>query len=178
MEARMEALTTHLSGLAVFQRLFEFGFGLGGVAIFLCGRRGGSIYILSVLSVGCLSVSRGRRRVDDLGLLRRRCRLLRGRRRLRRLGQRGRSGRWRSRGSNSGRRGRSRRWGNSGRRGTFGLGDGVDGQAHERTLKFGSGQGSGMRGEFEDPASEWEEFDRGARRVAASCTGTAHGSRS
>ena len=72
------------------------------------------------------------------------------------------SGRWRGRGSNSGRRGRSRRWGNSGRGGTFGLGDGVDGEAHERTLKFGSGEGSGMRGEFEDAASEWEEFDRGS----------------
>jgi hypothetical protein len=80
------------------------------------------------------------------------------------LGLRGRSGRWRSRGSNSGRRGRSRsrRWGNSGRRGTFGLGDGVDGQAHEGTLKFGRGQGSGMRGEFEDTASEWKQFDRGS----------------
>ena len=48
------------------------------------------------------------------------------------------------------------------RGGTFGLGDGVDGQAHEGTLKFGRGQGSGMRGEFEDAASEWKKFDRGS----------------
>ena len=50
----------------------------------------------------------------------------------------------------------------SGRGGTFGLGDGVDGQAHEGTLKFGRGQGSGMRGEFKDAASEWKKFDRGS----------------
>ena len=42
------------------------------------------------------------------------------------------------------------------------MGDGVDGQAHEGLLKLGSGQGSGMRGEFEDAASEREEFDRGS----------------
>jgi len=63
-------------------------------------------------------------------------------------------------------RGRSRRWCNRGRGGTFGLGDGVDGEAHEGTLKFGRGQGSGMRGEFEDPASEgqqpkWKFYWRG-----------------
>ena len=45
---------------------------------------------------------------------------------------------------------------------TFGLGDGVDGQAHEGTLKLGRGQGSGMRGEFKDAASEWKQFDRGS----------------
>jgi hypothetical protein len=56
----------------------------------------------------------------------------------------------------------ARRWGYSGRGGTFGLGDGVDGQAHEGLLKLGSGEGSGMRGEFEDAASEREEFDRGS----------------
>ena len=59
---------------------------------------------MSVVSVGCLSVygherSRGRRRGDDLRLLRWLCRLLRGGRRLRRLGLRWRSGRWRSRGA-------------------------------------------------------------------------------
>ena|SRR5271157_2236709 len=87
MEARMEALTTHLSGFAVAvvlrvarysSALFEFRFGLGGVAIFLCGRRGGTV--LSVLSVVCL-VLHGRnvigRRVRGNGLRR----LLRGRRR-------------------------------------------------------------------------------------------------
>ena len=52
---------------------------------------------------------------------------------------------------------------NSGRGGTFGLCDGVDGQAHEGTLKFGRGQGSGLRGEFEHPASEGKEFDRNIR---------------
>ncbi len=57
-------LTTHLSGLGggrgveggkVFQRFFEFRRNcLGGIAIFLCGRRGGGVYVLPVLSVGCL----------------------------------------------------------------------------------------------------------------------------
>ena len=100
-----------VEGGKVFQRLFEFRFGLGGVAIFLCGRGVGSIYVLSVVSVVCLSVRRGRRRVDDLRLLRWLCRLLRGGRRLRRLGLRWRSGRWRGRGSNSGEDGRHLRLG-------------------------------------------------------------------
>jgi hypothetical protein len=152
-----------VEGGKVFQRLFELGFGLGGVAIFLCGWGAGSIY---VVSVGCLSVyghgrRRGRRRGDDLGLLRRLCRLLRGGRRLRRLGLRWRSGQWRGRGSNSG-RGRRRRWGNSGRGGTFGLGDGVDGQAHERTLKFGRGS-----------VPAWEESSRTRRAKGSSSTGGA-----
>ena len=83
----MEALTTHLSGFGggcgveggkVFQRLFEFRFGLGGVAIFLFGRGGGSIYVLSVLSVGCL-VHDGRNVLGRRGInrLRLRRRLLR-----------------------------------------------------------------------------------------------------
>ena len=42
-----------VEGGKVRKRLFEFRFCLGGVAIFLCGR-GGSIYVLSVFSVGCL----------------------------------------------------------------------------------------------------------------------------
>ena len=54
----MEALMTHLSGLAFLrhlvcssiQALFRAWLGLGGIAIFLCGR-GGTIYVLSVLSV-------------------------------------------------------------------------------------------------------------------------------
>jgi hypothetical protein len=39
------------------------------------------------------------------------------------------------------------------------LGDGVDGQAHEGILKLGARK---VSGEFEHPASEGEEFDRGS----------------
>ena len=49
-----------VEGGKVFQRLFEFGFGLGGVAIFLCGRGVGSTDVLSVLSSGvCPSTGMG-----------------------------------------------------------------------------------------------------------------------
>ena len=43
-----------VEGGKVRKRLFDFRFGLGGIAIFLCGKRGGNIYVLPVLSVGCL----------------------------------------------------------------------------------------------------------------------------
>ena len=72
-----------VEGGKVFQRFFEFRFGLGGVAIFLCGRGGGSIYVLSVLSVGCLVHDGrnvlGRRGVNRLRLRRRLLRLRSGR---------------------------------------------------------------------------------------------------
>lgn len=42
------------------------------------------------------------------------------------------------------------------------MGDGVDGQAHEGILKLGARKVSGLGGEFEHPASEGEEFDRGS----------------
>jgi hypothetical protein len=50
----------------------------------------------------------------------------------------------------------------------FSLDDGVDREPHKGCLKFGRGNGSGMRGEFEHPASEGQQFHRGAWRVTAS----------
>ena len=122
----MEALTTHLSGfpVAVVLRVARYSSAFSSFArpwriwrFFSAGGGGWSTDVLSVVSVGRLSVSRGRRlRGNGLRLLRW---LLRGGRRLRRLGLRWRSGRWRSRGSNERQAGQEQE---VGRGGTFGLG--------------------------------------------------------